>query len=330
MTKSAGLLLALAVLVMVAFCSVAYGARSIPLGTVWDAFWDYDLTQPDHQIVRTLRVPRTLIGLGVGGALGLAGAVMQGLTRNPLADPGFLGVEAGAALAIVVAIFVFGIGSLSGYVWFALAGAAVGSVAVYVLGSIGAGGATPVKLVLAGAAVSVLLMSLTHSIVLTDTRTLDHYRLWVVGSLAGRDATIAAQVWPFLLVGALLALGSARALNAMALGEEMARGLGQRVQVARAVGVVAVVVLCGAATAAAGPIVFVGLAVPHIARAICGPDYRWVLPWSLLLAPTLLVGADVVGRLVDRPSEVQVGVVTAVLGAPFFVLLVRRRNLAEL
>lgn len=330
MTKGGGLLLALVVLAVVGLCSVAYGARSIPLETVWEAFWDYDLSQQDHHVVRELRLPRTLIGIGVGGALGLAGAVMQGLTRNPLADPGFLGVEAGAALAIVVAIFAFGIGSLSGYVWFALVGAAVGSVAVYVLGSIGAGGATPVKLVLAGAAVSVLLMSLTHAIVLTDTRTLDHYRLWVVGSLAGRDATIAAQVWPFLVVGALLALGSARALNAMALGEEMARGLGQRIQVARVFGALAVVVLCGAATAAAGPIVFVGLAVPHIARAICGPDYRWVLPWSLLLAPILLLGADVVGRLVDRPAEVQVGVVTAVLGTPVFVLLVRRRDLAEL
>jgi iron complex transport system permease protein len=174
------------------------------------------------------------------------------------------------------------------------------------------------------------MSSLTSAILLLDVDTLDQFRFWIVGSLAGRDATVAAQVIPFLLVGAVLALGSARTLNTLALGDDVARSLGQRVQLARAAAALSVVVLCGAATAAAGPIGFVGLTVPHVARAIVGPDYRWILPWSLVLGPTLLLGADVVARLVVRPGELQVGIVTALLGAPFFIALVRRRKLAEL
>jgi iron complex transport system permease protein len=297
---------------------------------VWDAIWHYDPSLNDHLIVRSLRVPRTVLGLAVGAALGLAGAVMQGVTRNPLADPGILGIEAGASLAVVIGIYAFGIGSLAGYVWFAFAGAAAASVVVYTLGSMGRGGATPVKLALAGAALASLLGSFTSAILLTDLATLDQFRFWVVGSLAGRGGDIAVQVLPFLAVGTILALGSARSLNALALGDDVARSLGQRVHAARAVAALAVVILCGAAVAAAGPIAFVGLTIPHVARALCGPDYRWVLPWSMVLAPVLLLGADIIGRLVARPGELQVGIVTALVGAPFFIALVRRRRLAEL
>jgi iron complex transport system permease protein len=320
---------AVAVLAVVVFCSLAYGSKPIPLRTVFDAFFAYD-GSTDQAIIRSLRLPRTVVGLGVGVALGLAGAVMQGITRNPLADPGLLGVEAGASLAVVVGIYVLGIGSLSGYVWLAFLGAAVASVVVYGLGSAGRGGATPVKLALAGAAVSALLASLTSGILLLDVQTLDQFRFWVVGSLAGRDATVAAQVFPFLVAGAVLALASGRSLNSLALGEDVARSLGQRVGLTRLVAALSIVLLCGGATAAAGPIGFVGLAVPHVARGICGPDHRWILPWSAVLGPTLLLGADVIGRLVARPGELQVGIVTAALGAPLFVLLVRRRRLAEL
>jgi iron complex transport system permease protein len=329
-TRGGGLLVALALLVVVLFCSVAYGAKTIDLGTVIDAFTSYDETSTDHLVVRSLRVPRTLIGLGVGVALGLAGAVMQGVTRNPLADPGIFGVEAGAALAVVVGIHVFGVGTLNGYVWLAFLGAGVASVVVYGLGSLGRGGATPVKLALAGAAMAALLSSLTSAILIVDIATLDQFRFWAVGSLVGRDGEIAAQVAPFLLCGVVLALASARGLNTLALGDDVARSLGQRVQVARATAGLAVIVCSGAAVAAAGPIGFIGLTIPHVARAICGPDYRWVLPWSLVLAPSLLLGADVIGRIVARPGELQVGIVTALIGAPFFVLLVRRRKLAEL
>lgn len=328
--QGGGLVLAMGVLVAIAFCSLAYGSESISMATVWESFSSYDDSLNDHLIVRTLRVPRTVIGLAVGAALGLSGALMQGVTRNPLADPGLLGVQAGAALAVVVGIFAFGVTSLQGYVWFALVGAAVAAVVVYALGSMGDGGATPVKLALAGAALSALLASLTHGMLLLDVDTLDRYRFWVVGSLAGRSSAITTGVAPFLLAGALLAFVSARKLNTLALGEDVARSLGQRVHVARGTAALAIVLLCGAATAAVGPIAFVGLTVPHVARAICGPDYRWILPWSVVLAPMLLLAADVLGRMVARPGELQVGIVTALIGAPVFIGLIRRRKLAGL
>ena len=327
--RAGGLVVAVGVLGVVVLCSVAYGSKSIPLGTVVDAFRHFDGSN-DQLIVRSLRVPRTVVGLGVGVALGLAGAVMQGVTRNPLADPGILGIEAGAGLGVVLGIHSFGVATLSGYVWFAFAGAAVASVAVYLLGSVGAGGATPVKLALAGAAMTALLSSLTSAVLLLDVEALDQYRFWAVGSIAGRDADVAVQVAPYLVVGTVLALASARLLNTLALGDDVAHALGARVRIGRAVAAVSVILLCGAATAAAGPIGFIGLVVPHIARAICGADYRWILPWSLVLAPTLLLGSDVAGRLVARPGELQVGIVTALLGAPVFVMLIRRRRLATL
>jgi iron complex transport system permease protein len=329
-SRGGGLVLAGLLLLVVVLASIAIGAKPIPLDAVWDALWSYDAADGDQLIVRSLRLPRTFLGLGVGMALGLAGAVMQGVTRNPLADPGILGVDAGAALAVVVGIYVFGVTSLSGYVWFAFAGAAVASLVVYGLGSLGRGGATPVKLALAGAAFSAMVASLTSAILLLDVQTLDQFRFWAVGSLAGRDGEIVRDVTPFLLVGYVLAFASSRSLNTLALGDDVARSLGQRVHLARALAATATVVLCGAATAACGPIAFVGLTVPHVARAICGPDHRWVLPWSMVLAPCLLLGSDVIGRVIARPGELQVGIVTAFVGAPFFILLVRRRKLAEL
>lgn len=329
-TKGGGLLLATGVLALIVLASIGVGAKPVPLDTVWDALSSYDPGNGDQLIVRSLRLPRTVVGLGVGMALGLAGAVMQGVTRNPLADPGILGIDAGAALAVVIGIYVFGVSSLSGYVWFGFAGAGIASVVVYGLGSMGRGGATPVKLALAGAAFSAMVASVTSAILLLDLQTLDQFRFWVVGSLAGRDSDVVRDVMPFLAVGCLLALGSARWLNTLALGDDVARSLGLRIQLARGVSAAATVVLCGAAVAAAGPIAFVGLTIPHVARAITGPDYRWVLPWSMVLAPCLLLGADVIGRVIARPGEVQVGIVTALVGAPFFIYLVRRRKLAEL
>ena len=325
-----GLLVAIGVLGLVALVSVAVGAKSIPLGSVLDALFDDDPTNNDHLIVRSLRVPRTIVGLLVGAALGAGGALMQGLTRNPLADPGILGVNAGAALFVVIGIYWFGLQSLLGYVWFAFAGAAVASLIVYSLGSLGREGATPVKLALAGAALTAMMGSITTAILLMDVDTLDQFRFWNVGSLSGRTSTIALNVAPFVLVGLLMAVTSGPLLNGLALGDDVARGLGQRIGLSRIVGAVAIVLLCGAATAAAGPIVFVGLAVPHIARVITGPDYRWVIPYSIVLAPVLLLGSDIVGRVIARPGEVQVGIVTAVFGAPVFIFLVRRRKMAEL
>ena len=260
----------------------------------------------------------------------MSGAVLQGITRNPLADPGIFGIQAGASLAVVAGIYTLGITTFTGYVWFGFAGAALTTGAVLLIGSLGRGGGTPVKLALAGAVLSTMLGALTTAVLVLDVATLDQFRFWVVGSLAGRDATVAWSLLPFLAVGAVLAVACARPLNALALGEDVATSLGQKVGRTRALAVLTVVLLAGAATAACGPIAFVGLTIPHIARGICGPDNRWVLPWSAVLGPVLLLGADVVGRAVARPGELQVGIVTALIGAPFFVALVRRRQLAEL
>jgi iron complex transport system permease protein len=328
--RAIGLIGAAGVLVGVVAMSLAVGSEPIELGTVVDALVRPDPSVQHHLIVRSLRLPRTEVGLLVGMALGLAGGVMQGVARNPLADPGILGVNAGASLAIVVAIVVVGVGSVLGYVWFAFAGAAVAGVLVYLLGSVGRGGADPVKLTLAGAALTALLASITTAILLLDVETLDQYRSWAVGSIAGRDVGTVAQVAPFILAGGVLALVSAKLLNALALGDDVARSLGQRVQFARAAAAASVVLLVGAATALAGPIAFVGLAVPHAARAITGPDYRWVLPFSAVFGAVLLLGCDIIARVVARPAELPVGVVTALVGAPFFIALVRRRRTVEL
>lgn len=320
----------LVLLVLAVLASIAFGTKVIPLSHVWSALFAPTGTEDDI-VIRSLRVPRTVLGVLVGVALGLAGALIQGHTRNPLADPGLLGVNMGAAFFVVVGIYVFGVTTLFGYVWFAFAGAMVASVAVFLLGSAGGrGGPTPVSLALAGAALSFLLSGLVSAIILIDTDTLDAYRFWNVGSLAGRDTAVAGQVVWFIVIGALIALATAPALNALSLGEDVARSLGQSVRRTRVLGIVAITLLAGGATAACGPIGFVGLVVPHVVRAFTGPDYRWLLPASGLLGAVLLLTADVVGRLVARPGELQVGIVLALIGAPFFIALVRRRKLVTI
>lgn len=315
---------------VVSVLSVTVGARPIALGDIWNALTAFDPTQTNHKIILDLRLPRTLVGLLVGAALGLSGAILQGATRNPLADPGILGINAGATLCVVLGISVFGITQLSGYVWLAFLGAGGAMLVVYLVASLGREGATPVKLALAGAAVTAALTSVTSAILITNVETLDQIRFWQVGALTGRTTDILVQVAPFILAGIVLALLTSRILDGLALGDDVARGLGLKVQRGRAMVGFAAVILAGAATAAAGPIAFVGLTVPHLARAFTGPNYRWILPYSMLLAPILLLGADIVGRIIVPPGELQVGIVTAALGAPFFIALVRRRKLAEL
>ena len=329
-SRTIGLLGCALVVAVLCFLSLAIGARVTPLGAVWDAIFHYDQADTDHLVIRELRLPRTILGVLVGAALGMAGAVMQGVTRNPLADPGILGVNAGASLLVVIGISAFGVTSILGYVWFAFAGAAVATVVVYAIAAMGREGATPIKLAIAGAAVSAALGAVTTSFLLMDQATFDQFRFWQVGTLAGRDLSVVAQVAPFLIVGWVLALFLGRVLNTLSLGEDVARGLGANVALSRVISAAAVVLLCGAATAACGPIAFIGLTIPHVARMIVGPDYRWALPYSMMLAPILLLAADIVGRLIARPGEVQVGIVTALIGAPVFIALVRRRKLAEL
>jgi len=322
--------LALTALAAVCLLSLAVGSRPIAPSVLLDAFTGFDPDNQEHLIVRDLREPRTEIGLMVGVALGLVGALLQGLTRNPLADPSILGISTGAALAAAAAVLILGLGSIYGYIWFAFLGAAIGGIVVYTIGSMGRDGATPVKLALAGAALTALFTSLTTLILLVDVQTLASLRFWLVGSLAGRTSAVASQVWPFVVVGVVAALAAGRRLNALSLGDDVTRSLGVRLGRSRAFAGGAAILLAGAATAAAGPIAFVSLAIPHVARAITGPDYRWILPYSAVLGGILLLGSDVLGRVIARPEEIQVGVVTALIGAPFFVALVRRRNLAEL
>ena len=324
-----GLVLAVGVLGLVLMASLAIGSKAIAFSEVVRAFTDFDGSN-DHLVVRELRLPRTLIGLLVGAALAVSGALMQAITRNPLAEPGLLGVNAGAAFAVVFAIYLFDVGSLSAYVWFAFVGAAIASVAVFVLGSLGRSGATPVRLALAGAAMSALLGAFTSAVLLLDQQALDQYRFWAVGSLAGRDESTLFDVLPFIAIGLVLSLGLARPLNAMGLGEETARALGTKVGLTRVITCLSVTLLCGAATAACGPIGFIGLVVPLAARSICGPDQRWLIPYSAVLGPIVLLSCDVVGRVIARPSEVQVGIMTAAIGGPAFVVLVRRVRMAQL
>jgi iron complex transport system permease protein len=328
-TRAVGLLVAVAALVFVALLSISVGAKPIPLHRVWELLFHNDGSQ-DGIVVHDLRIPRTVLGLLVGAALGVAGALMQALTRNPLADPGLLGINAGAATAIVLGIALLGVTSATGYVWFGFVGAALASIVVYGIGAQGRSGATPVRLALAGTAVTAALTAVINGVTIVDTRVLDRYRFWVVGALGGHDTDTIAQVAPFLVVGLLVALALARPLNALALGEDAGRALGAHVGRTRVAGAAAVTLLCGAATAAAGPIVFIGLTVPHVARALCGPDQRWVLPYSAVLAPVLLLTADVLGRVIDRPGEIEVGVVCAFLGGPIFVALIRRQRIAQL
>lgn len=324
-----GLLAVLGVLALCVLLSIAVGAKSIPPLTVWQALFSYDGSY-DHSVVRELRLPRTVLGVFVGAALGLAGALMQALTRNPLAEPGLLGVNSGAAAAVVVAIFAFGVTSPQGYVWFAFAGAGGAALLVYFLGSRGRSTATPVRLALAGTAVAAVLQGLVYGVIVLNDFVFDRIRFWQVGSLVGRDLEIFLKVWPFLLAGVAVALMLAPALNTVALGEDLATALGARLQRTRLLAAASIVLLCGAATAAAGPIWFVGLVVPHVARAIAGPDQRWVLPYSALLAAVLLTGADTLGRVVLPNGELEVGIITALVGAPMFIALVRRKRIAQL
>lgn len=311
-------------LVAAVLASLAWGARDIPLSAVVEALVSPRPGDTDHVVVLELRVPRTLLGVLAGLALGLVGALLQGLTRNPIADPGLLGINSGASLVVLLSITSFDVASAGGYVWFAFGGAAVAGVVVYGAASLGWEGVTPVKLALVGAAFTAVATSLITLVLLVDHRTLEEFRFWSVGSLVGRTTDTAVVLAPFLLLGTLLALLSGRVLNALALGDDVARGLGQGLASGRAMVMGAVVLLSGAATSLVGPVAFVGLVVPHVSRALVGTDYRWILPCSALAGGVLLLAADVLGRLVARPSEIEVGLVVAFVGAPVLMGLVRR------
>ena len=307
--------------------SLAVGSRSLGTADVIAALISDDGSDA-AAIVRELRLPRTVVALVVGAALGTAGAQLQGLTRNPLADPGLLGVSAGAALAVVSTGTVLGIGGSAGQALAAVVGALGATLAVWLLAGRERSTGSPLPLVLAGVALTALLGSITTVLVLLDAQTLDEYRFWAVGSVAGRDLVLLTSVAPLLLVGAVLAAVCARTLDLLALGEDLARGLGARLGWGRAGAVLSATLLTAASVAVAGPLVFVGLVAPHVARGLVGASHRWLLPTAAVLGALLLIVSDVVGRVVARPGEIQVGIVTALVGAPFLVALVRRRRLS--
>lgn len=316
-------LLGAAALLVALVLSATLGAAPVPPAALWDA------AHPEHAIAAA-RLDRTVLAAVVGAALAVAGALLQGLTRNPIADPGLLGVNAGASLAMVLAIAVLGISDLRAYVWFALGGAALAALGVHAIASLGRGGATPLKLVVAGAAVSAAVTSWTSGILLVDRAAITSYRMWSVGTVAGRDLDVVAVGLPLLAAGAVLAMAGAKLLDALALGDDVARGLGRRTALDRAAIGLAIVLLAGTATALAGPISFVGLVVPHAVRALVGGNHRRLLPASALSGAVLVLLADTVGRVVLPPTEVQVGIMSAVVGLPFFLVLVRRTRAGAL
>ncbi|MGB3309050.1 MAG: iron ABC transporter permease [Nodosilinea sp.] len=317
-----GLVLGSIVLLACLLLSILLGAADIDAGTVWNALFQFD-GSTDHLIIRAVRLPRAVLAVVVGAALAVAGAITQGLTRNPLAAPDILGINVGAALAMVLAVFLGG-GS-NGYVGFAFAGAAIAAITVYWLGSLGRSGLTPLKLVIAGAALSYLLSSLTTGILILSQRTLDEIRFWLAGSLAGQDMASMLPVLPYLAVGLVASLALGRQLTLMSLGEEVAQGLGLQTAWVKVGAAIAVVLLAGSAVALAGPIGFVGLVVPHVVRFAIGVDYRWILPYAMISGGILLSVADTAARLVIRPQELPVGIMTALVGAPFFIYLARSK-----
>ncbi|MFC4562966.1 FecCD family ABC transporter permease [Nocardiopsis mangrovi] len=322
------LLAVLGVLLALAFASITVGSRDVAWSDIAAALGGG--TDGFGQAAVAKRIPRTLLAILAGAALAVSGAVMQGVTRNPLADPGILGVNMGASLAVVSGIAFFGLASATGFIWVAIAGAALSAAFVYAVGSLGRGGATPLKLALAGAATSAALLSFIRAVVLPRGDIAEGARSWQVGGVGGGTYASVAQVLPFLVVGFVVCLLAARGLNLLALGDDLAAGLGERVAVARAAASAGAVVLCGAATAVTGPIAFVGLVVPHVCRLLVGVDHRWLLPFSALGGAALVTAADVVGRIVARPEQIDVGIVTALIGAPFFIHIVRRQKVRAL
>lgn len=328
-SRVAGIFVGIAAVLIVATLSLRIGTRSLPAGDVWDAIFNFDPTSYNQTVVRSLRVPRTIIAIGVGGSLAVAGAVMQAVTRNPLADPSILGVSSGASFAIVTAFYYGGLTESYQYVWFAFAGAMVAALLVFAVGSVGRGGPSPVKLALAGVVVSSLLSAWTSALLLLDEQTFESVRFWFAGSVAGRELSVFWTVLPFLAGGTAACIFMGHQLNVLSLGDETAQALGMHTARIRLLCSVIVVLITGAAVATAGPIAYVGLAIPHMVRAFTGPDYRWILPYSLLWGAVFLTAADIIGRIAMRPGEIEVGIVTAIVGAPFLVYLARQRAVAN-
>ena len=326
--RLAWLAVSFAVLAALCVASVAFGVRDVALGDILAGLAGD--TSGVAQAAVVARVPRTVLAILVGSALAMSGAAMQAVTRNPLADPGILGVSGGAALAVVIGIAFFGMSDPYAFIAASIIGAAGAAVFVYTVGSLGRGGATPLKLALAGAATSAAFMSLVSAVLLPRVDLLETFRFWQIGGVGGATWDRIATILPVLAAGAIITLVCARGMNSLALGDDVATGLGEHVLRTRLIASAGAVILCGAAVAIAGPIAFVGLIIPHLCRLLVGTDHRWLLPFSAVAGAVLLVGADIVGRVIARPDEIEVGILTALIGAPFFIWIVRRQKVREL
>ncbi|WP_084078972.1 iron ABC transporter permease [Demequina sp. NBRC 110057] len=325
-----GLGLAVVLLALAMLASLLWGTRAIAPDAVWHALTGADATSDEALVVTSLRVPRTILGVIAGAALGTAGALMQAITRNPLAEPGILGVNAGAAAAVAAGIAFAGATAADVYLWFAFAGAGLAAVVVYGVGGVLSDKGSVVRLTLAGAAVTVVLSSFTTALLINFPDAYDRFRFWDVGSIQGRGLDVVWTVTPAIVVGLVLAMSLTGRLNVMALGNELGRSLGANPRTTVIIAAIAVTLLAGGATAAAGPLAFIGLAAPHAARMITGPDHRWLIPYSAVLAAVILLGADVIGRVIAAPAEIETGIMTAIIGGPVFVALARRRRLAAM
>ena len=312
-------------LVLLVVASIVIGTRTIAFGALVDMVNGVDIDAADAAVIHDLRIPRTILGIVVGAALGTAGTLIQGHTRNPLADPGIFGINAGAAFAVVVSFTFLQVTSVAGTVIAAFVGAIIATIMVFSFSGI-----NPVSILLGGTALSAVLSAMTSAIVLTNDDSLDRMRFWNAGSIAGRDVTVFTGVAPFIVVGVVAALVTARQLNVLNLGDDIAASMGVDTRRARLVGMIIIALLAGAATAGAGPIGFVGLIIPHVIRVVTGPDYRWLLPYSALGGAILVLLADILGRVIARPGELQVGIVLAGVGAPFVLYLLAQRKLVAL
>jgi iron complex transport system permease protein len=319
----AGLFIAIIILLFLISASIVYGYTDTTWKMAIDALTNFDGSN-EHIVIQSVRIPRAFIAAAVGASLAISGVLMQTVTKNPLASPDIFGVNAGAGVAVVIAVTVFSVGSLQLFTWLSFAGAAVAAISVYAIGSVGREGLTPMKLTLAGAAMTALFASFTQGILVLNEAALEQVLFWLAGSVAGRDLENLTAVLPYVVVGWIASLVIATKMNVLSMGEDVAKGLGLNTALLKIIVGIVVILLSGGAVAVAGPIGFIGIVVPHLTRSIVGIDHRWVIPFSALLGAVLLLAADIASRYILMPQEVPVGVMTAIIGTPFFIYIARK------
>ncbi|WP_252501603.1 iron ABC transporter permease [Sporosarcina sp. Marseille-Q4943] len=323
-SKWVGLAVGIVLLMASFLSSIAFGQTPISFNTAIEAFFNFDEHSTEHIIIATTRVSRAVIATVIGASLAIAGALMQALTRNPLASPSIFGINSGAVFFVVLAVTFFSFSSLTQYMWIAFLGAGIAAIMVYLLGSFGRDGLSPIKIVLAGAAITALFVSLTQGLLVINGQNLEGVLFWLAGSVAGRTLDMLEPILPFMIGGWVVALLLGRSVNILASGDDVAKGLGQRTVLVKTVMAIVIIVLAGGSVAVGGSIGFVGLITPHIVRGLVGFDYRWVLPYCALYGASLLLLADIAARFIMMPQEVPIGVMTAIIGTPFFIYIARK------